>query len=64
MIFLNLANSADPYEMHHHVAFCMGLYRLPKYPFRDFQNAKNAQGLFQSPMIAYQAWLEGDLNLV
>ena len=31
-----LANSADPYEMPHYVAFHLGLHCLSKYPFRGF----------------------------
>ena len=31
-----LANSADPDEMPHHVAFHLGLHYLSKYPFRGF----------------------------
>ena len=35
-----LANSTDPEEMSHHVAFLLGLHCLPKYPFRGFQYTK------------------------
>ena len=33
-----LANSADPGEMQHYAAFHLGLYWLPKYPFRGFDH--------------------------
>ena len=33
-----LANSADPDEMSHYVAFYLCLHWLPKYPFRGFQS--------------------------
>ena len=35
-----LANSADPDEMPHYVAFHLGLGYLPNYPFRDFWSAR------------------------
>ena len=35
-----LANSADPDEMQHYVAFHQGLHCLPKYLFRGFQSSK------------------------
>ena len=35
-----LANSADPDEMPHNVAFHLGLYGLPKYLFRGFWSSK------------------------
>ena len=34
---LILPNSTDPDEMQHHAAFHLGLYCLPKYPFRGLQ---------------------------
>ena len=45
-VFLSLkivmvsANSIDPDEMTRYVAFHLGLYCLPKYPFMGFQNTK------------------------
>ena len=35
------ANSADPDEMAHYVAFHLGLQCLPKYPFRGFGSSKD-----------------------
>ena len=35
-----LANSADPDEMLHYVAFHLGLHCLPKYMFRSFRSTK------------------------
>ena len=35
-----LADSADPDEMSHYVAFHLGLQRLPKYPFLGFRSSK------------------------
>ena len=39
-VALILANSADPDEMQHYVAFHLGLYCLLKYMFRGFQYTK------------------------
>ena len=39
-VVLILANSADPDEMQHDVAFHLGLHCLPKYLFRGFQYTK------------------------
>ena len=36
-----LANSEDPDEMPHNVAFHLGLYCLPKYLFRGFRSTKS-----------------------
>ena len=36
-----LANSADPNEMPHIVAFHLGLHCLPKYPFTWIQTPKS-----------------------
>ena len=47
VVFLSLkidcskANSADPDEMSHYVAFHLGLHCLPKYPFRGFWSSKD-----------------------
>ena len=35
-----ISNSKDPYAMQHYVTFYQGLYCLPKYTFRGFQNPK------------------------
>ena len=35
------ANSADPDEMMHNAAFCLGLHSLTKYPFRGFRSSKS-----------------------
>ena len=35
-----LANSADPDKMPHYAAFYLGLYCLPKKPFRGFWSKK------------------------
>ena len=40
IFYLVLANSADPDEMQHNVAFHLGLHCLPKYPFWDFWYSK------------------------
>ena len=37
-----IANSADPDEMLHHVAFLLDLHCLPKYLFTSIQNEKGA----------------------
>ena len=39
-VVLIIANSVDPDEMQHYAAFYLGLYCLPKFPFRGFQNTK------------------------
>ena len=33
---LKVTNRVDPNEMQHYAAFHLGLYCLPKYPFRGF----------------------------
>ena len=40
MINFVLANSADPDEMPHYVAFYLDLHCLPKYPFWGFWSTK------------------------
>ena len=38
-----IANSADPDEMPHDVAFHLGLHCLSKYPFRGFHRGDKVQ---------------------
>ena len=40
MINFDLANSSDPDEMPHNVAFHLGLHCLPKYQFRGLRSRK------------------------
>ena len=40
LLFLILANSADPDEMQQYAAFHLGLHFLPLYQFRGFQYAE------------------------
>ena len=42
-----LANSADPDEMPHNVAFLLGLHCLPKYLFKGFRSTKGLSNLFK-----------------